>query len=106
MAQPQNIPMPQMGDIKGTMYLFHSKGDVLPKHVHNEDNNHITIVTSGSLKAYSHDWSVEAKAGQTLDFNAGEPHEFMALEDNTKIINIIKKHDGYVDDFEKERTNG
>ena len=28
----------------------------------------------------------------------GEPHELMALEDNTRIFNILKKHGGVVND--------
>lgn len=83
-------PLEGLGDLRGAIYDFEKAGDVLPKHVHTEDNVHITIVARGSLRAYSHDWSVEAKSGQILDFRAGEPHELMALEDNTRIINIQK----------------
>lgn len=79
-------------DIQGFMYDFEKVGDILPKHNHVESNVHITIVARGKLKAYSHDWEVEAVAGQLLDFRPNEPHEFMALEDNTRIFNIIKKH--------------
>jgi quercetin dioxygenase-like cupin family protein len=80
-----------LGDLKGVIFDFEKSGDVLPKHVHTEVDNHITIVAKGSIKAYSHDWEVEAKAGQILDFKAGEPHEIIALEDSTCIINIVKK---------------
>jgi quercetin dioxygenase-like cupin family protein len=85
-----------LGDIQGVMYDFEVAGDVLPKHNHTEHTEHITIVARGKLKAYSHDWEREATAGQVLDFRAGEPHEFMALEDNTRIINIVKKYGGGV----------
>jgi quercetin dioxygenase-like cupin family protein len=47
-------------------------------------------VARGRIKAYSHDWEQEASAGQLLDFPAGQPHEIMGLEDNTRIFNIIK----------------
>lgn len=87
-------PLPPLGDIKGTIYDFPEVGDVLPKHNHTEDNVHITIVTSGRVRAYSHDWSIEAGPGQILDFRPGEPHEFMSLEPNTRIINIVKKFGG------------
>lgn len=76
------------------MYDFEFAGDTLAKHVHTEDDVHITIVTNGRVKAYSHDWSIEAKAGNIVDFRAGEPHEIQALEDGTRIINILKKHGG------------
>jgi len=87
-----------LGDIRGGMYDFDKAGDVLVKHNHTEDTVHITIVSRGKLKAYSHDWEMEAVAGQLLDFRAGEPHELMALEDNTRIFNIVKKFGGSNDD--------
>ena len=88
----------QSGDLKGSIYDFEKSGDVLPKHNHDKSTAHITIVARGKLKAYSHDWSMEATAGQLLDFRPGEPHELMALEDNTRIFNIVKKFGGVVDD--------
>jgi quercetin dioxygenase-like cupin family protein len=86
--------LPKLGDLKGTIYDFEVAGDILPKHVHTEENVHITIVARGKIKAYSHDWEREAIAGQILDFRAGEPHEIIALEDGTRIINIVKKLGG------------
>ena len=93
-------PLENLGDIHGGMYDFEKVGDILPKHNHTEDNAHITIVARGKLKAYSHDWEQVATAGQLLDFRAGEPHELMALEDNTRIFNIIKKFGGVSNDYE------
>jgi len=86
------------GDINGAIYDFEKAGDILPKHVHDEKDTHITIVARGKIKAYSHDWSIEAVSGQVLDFRPHEPHEFMALEDNTRIVNIVKKYGGNVND--------
>lgn len=80
-----------LGDLRGAIYDFDAAGDILPKHVHNEEDIHITIVARGKIKAYSHDWEIEAVAGQILDFRPNEPHEFMALEDGTRIFNILKK---------------
>ena len=85
-----------LGDLRGTMYDFEKSGDVLPKHNHDDDSAHITIVARGKLKAYSHDWEKEAVAGQILDFPPGQPHELMALENNTRIFNITKKYNGAV----------
>lgn len=90
----------EYGNLRGVIYDFEKAGDILPKHVHTENDVHISIVARGKLKAYSHDWSIEAIAGQIIDFRAGEPHELMALEDNTRIINIIKKYDGVVESFD------
>jgi quercetin dioxygenase-like cupin family protein len=92
-------PLENLGDIRGAIYDFENAGDILGKHVHDENNVHITIVARGKIKAYSHDWEQEAIAGQILDFRPGEPHEIMALEDSTRIFNIIKKNNGYVNDY-------
>ena len=100
MASP-TVTTLDLGDIRGAIYDFAAAGDILPKHNHTEDTAHITIVARGKLKAYSHDWEKEAVAGQVIDFRAGEPHELMALEDNTRIVNIVKKFGGHVDDTEQ-----
>lgn len=89
-----------LGDIRGAIYDFEKSGDILPKHNHDENSAHITIVARGKLKAYSHDWEREATAGQIIDFRAGEPHEFMALEDNTRIVNVVKKYGGASNDYQ------
>ena len=94
-------PLHNLGDIKGIMYDFEKAGDVLPKHNHTENDVHITIVARGKLKAYSHDWEKEATAGQILDFRPNEPHELMALEDNTRIFNIVKKFGGASNDYQQ-----
>lgn len=87
------------GDIMGVIYDFQNKGDILPKHAHTKENIHITIVARGRLKAYSHDWEQEAIAGQIIDFRADEPHELMALEDNTRIVNILKTYRGKLNEY-------
>jgi quercetin dioxygenase-like cupin family protein len=94
-----------LGDIRGVMYDFPFAGDILPKHNHDENSAHITIVARGKLKAYSHDWEQTAVAGQLLDFRPNEPHELMALEDNTRIFNIVKKHGGVSNDLQPYETN-
>ena len=48
---------------------------------------------------YSHDWELEAYCGQVLNFPPNQPHEFMALEDDTRVVNIIKKHGGVQNDY-------
>jgi quercetin dioxygenase-like cupin family protein len=91
----------EIGDIHGSIHDFEKSGDVLPKHNHDETTVHITIVARGKIKAYSHDWEKEAVAGQIMDFRPNEPHEIMALEDNTRIINIVKKYGGMSDDTQQ-----
>lgn len=79
------------GDLRGGIYDFPFKGDVLPKHNHTEADAHITILIRGKLRAHSHDWEKVILPGQIVDFPAGQPHELTALEDDTRIINIRKK---------------
>jgi hypothetical protein len=97
-----------LGVITGVILDFEKSGDVLPKHNHDESTAHITIVARGRLRAFSHDWSVDAEAGKILDFRAGEPHTLMALEDNTRVFNITKNPDLTVpinlDDYHKEQA--
>lgn len=100
MSLAKSIPFPELGDIRGTIYDFDLAGDILPKHNHDENSVHITIVARGKIKAYSHDWEQVATAGQLIDFRPGEPHELMALEDNTRIFNIIKKYGGQPNDYQ------
>lgn len=95
-------PLKDVGDLRGSMYTFEKAGDILPKHNHTENDVHITIVARGRVRAYSHDWSLEASAGQMLNFRAGEPHEIAALEDDTRIFNIGKKFGGQVNDSKTE----
>jgi quercetin dioxygenase-like cupin family protein len=94
-----NKRLENLGDIRGVIYDFEKAGDILDKHVHTKVDVHITIVARGRVKAYSHDWSIEATPGQILDFRVGEPHEIMALEDNTRIFNILKYVGGEPNDY-------
>lgn len=96
-----NKPLRNLGDIRGTIYDFEKSGDILEKHVHTEFDVHVTIVARGKIKAYSHDWEIIATPGQILDFQPGQPHELMALEDNTRIFNILKNVNGAPNDYQK-----
>jgi quercetin dioxygenase-like cupin family protein len=89
-----------LGDLRGAMYDFEKAGDLLPEHNHSDADVHITIVAKGRVKAYGKTWSQEAIAGQLINFNANQPHEIMALEDNTRIFNILKKHNGIPNDIQ------
>lgn len=87
-------PLEGLGDIVGVIMDFEKVGDVLSKHNHDEKSVHITIVARGSVKISSHDWKKTVVAGQIVDFRPYEPHEIEALEDNTRIVNIVKKYGG------------
>jgi len=80
----------KLGDLNIVICDFEKAGDILHKHNHNDKDIHITIVATGRLKARSHDWEVEAGPGKILDFRPNEPHELIAMEDNTRCFNILK----------------
>jgi len=80
----------EYGIIRGSIYDFEFAGDELPLHIHTEKDNHITIVAKGKFKVYSHDWEIEATEGQLLDFEPDQPHAFKALEDNSRLFNLVR----------------
>jgi quercetin dioxygenase-like cupin family protein len=78
------------GKLSGTVYTFEKAGDALPMHTHTDGNSHITIVARGKIKAHGNEWESEYSAGAVVDFPTDQSHEFIALEDNSRIVNIIK----------------
>jgi len=84
-----NQPM-QIGSVKGAIYTFEKTGDILPMHSHDDTSAHLTIVARGKIKARGNNWEAEYSAGSVIDFPADQSHEFIALEDNSRIVNIIK----------------
>lgn len=78
------------GKLKGVVYDFSAAGDVLPMHSHNEADVHITVVARGSFKAHGPGWERVLKAGDVADWKPNDPHEFIALEANSRIVNMIK----------------
>ena len=84
-----NVPL-AAGKLSGTVYTFEKAGDALPMHTHVDGNAHITIVARGAIKAHGNEWEAEYSAGAVIDFPTNQSHEFIALEDNSRIVNIIK----------------
>lgn len=80
----------KFGNLSATIYDFEVFGDKLAMHTHEEANNHITIVNRGTLVARGDNWEMVLKVGQAADWIAGQAHEFEAIEDNCRIINIVK----------------
>ena len=78
------------GKLSGAIYDFPDAGDVLPMHSHDEANVHITVVARGSFKAHGNGWERVLKAGDVADWKPNDPHEFVALEANSRIVNIVK----------------
>lgn len=79
-----------LGRLKGTIYDFDDIGDVLPMHCHDETTVHISIVARGVFRCQGDDWEQEAAAGAVLDWQPNDPHEFIALEPSSRLVNIIK----------------
>ena len=79
-----------LGRLKGTIYDFQEVDDILPMHSHTEENIHITIVAKGSFKTYGNGWEKIVTAGNVLDWAINDPHEFLSLEKDSRIVNIIK----------------
>jgi quercetin dioxygenase-like cupin family protein len=78
------------GKLNGTIYDAVAVGDVLPMHDHDESTVHITIVARGSFRAHGDGWEMTAKAGDVIDWKVGQAHELIALEPNSRFVNIIK----------------
>lgn len=80
----------EFGKLKGTVYDFVNANDVLPMHQHDEATIHITIVARGSFKIHGNNWEKIVTAGDVIDWRPNDPHEFISLEDNSRIVNINK----------------
>ena len=78
------------GVINGTIYDFPEVDDVLPMHTHNEQSVHISIVAKGSFKAHGEGWERTLVNGNVVDWPANYPHEFIALEAGSRLVNILK----------------
>lgn len=92
------------GNPIGTIYDFAKAGDCLPQHAHEYNvNDHFTVIAKGGVKVSSGPQTDPTKywetlypsCGPVLDHKplAGEKyvvHEFTALEDGTRIVNIRK----------------
>jgi len=89
------IPTPyEINSLKGTYYEFPKKEDILGGHYHSQGQGHITIVQSGCVAIRSlyldQAWEKIGKAGDVFDLPDEQWHEIIALEDNSKILNIQK----------------
>lgn len=79
------------GKLTGVLYTFEHAGDVLPMHRHGEADVHITIVSRGRFRVHGPEiGDNEYEAGALLDWAPGFDHEFIALTDGARIVNIIK----------------
>lgn len=80
-----------VGNLRGTVYDFEEAGDVLPNHVHDEDTAHITVVAKGSIKVTGDGWEQIWESGRVAEIKAFQSHQFEALEQNSRVVNIKKR---------------
>jgi quercetin dioxygenase-like cupin family protein len=78
------------GNLVGVVYDFENTGDELPRHNHNENDIHISIVARGRIRAFGDGWEIEAPSGAVLDWEPGQYHGFIAIEPNSRLVNIVK----------------
>lgn len=79
-----------LGALRGVIYDFEQAGDELPRHTHTSADVHISICAKGSFKIVGDGWEQTMPTGQVLDFSPGVFHAFVALEDGSRLVNIIK----------------
>ena len=88
----RSVLLENVGDLRGVIYTFDWAGDILPMHTHGEEDVHITVVARGSFNcAVRGEEDSTLAAGTIVDWEPGVWHEFVALEDNSRLVNIIKK---------------
>lgn len=87
MIQAKNI---FFGKLTGSIYDAPEMDDVLEMHTHDETTVHITIIARGSFRVHGDGWEMVAKAGDVLDWKVGQAHELIALEPNSRFVNIVK----------------
>lgn len=81
------------GDLVGVVYDFEVAGDELPMHNHTDEDIHITVVARGSVLMHGPEiGNTTYVAGAVIDMQPGFEHEFVATMDNTRIVNILKRH--------------
>jgi quercetin dioxygenase-like cupin family protein len=80
----------KFNNLRANILDFPETGDTLPMHNHDETSVHITIVARGSFHLHGDGWEMIAKAGDIIDWEPGKRHEFVALEPNSRCVNIPK----------------
>jgi quercetin dioxygenase-like cupin family protein len=79
--------------VTGTIYDFPEAGDELPIHIHaHPGENHITIVARGCFRIEGHPDHAGRilTAGDVADWPLGVAHGFVALEPNSRLVNVRK----------------
>ena len=80
----------KLGKLWTIVYDFPEINDILPMRNNNENDVYITIISRGSFRVHGDGWDMVSKAGDIIDWEAGKRHEFIALEPNSRCVNIVK----------------
>ena len=80
----------QFGKLNGALYSYEEIGDTLPMHDHSEGGVHVTFILNGSFRIHGGGWEMVRKAGDFIDWEPGQFHEFIALEPNSRCLNMLK----------------
>jgi quercetin dioxygenase-like cupin family protein len=80
----------ETGSLHGMIYDAQDPGDMLPMHTHDKQTVHITIIARGSFRVHGDGWEMISKSGDVIDWQVGQAHELIALEPNSRFVNIIK----------------
>lgn len=85
----------------GIQYTFSEIGEGLPMHIHEPELFHDVNVVTGKIAFYTTNGAnlIVVNMGQTINFDGTVPHEIVALESNTRIINIFLN--GMPKDYDK-----
>jgi len=83
------------GHLTGSILTFEGIGDTLPVHMHDEAGNHITLIMNGSFKCIGnpHIEGTIMTVGQVIIWPPNEPHGFIALEPNSRMLQVATKPD-------------
>jgi len=81
----------KFGIIVGSIYDFPKVDDILPSHGHNETTQHITIIARGAIRVITPVMDQVFQTGAVIDLPAFQMHEFIAAQDDSRIVNIQKQ---------------
>lgn len=79
-----------LGKLDLNIFDFDKVGDILPRHTHGKEDIHISVIARGSFIIRGDGWSNNYSAGDVIDWEVGQFHEYEAKEDNSRIVNILK----------------
>jgi hypothetical protein len=84
----------KIGSLNSIIYEFEVAGDILPMHTHGEDDVHITIINRGRFKIITDTYEKVVIPGQIMNWRVGESHEIVSLENDARLVNILKSFQG------------